>query len=202
MLFVTTLCTVAALYVGNVGLFMRRNEWLFILSLVVVTASTCAIMCCHRAMRSPCVGYFTLAVYTISHSVLIAYCAANYEPTVVASAAICTMAMFFGLTMYACFSKSNMTYLFGALITTVMMLLMLVIITLFISSSFLYNLIIMLVVVLLSIYVIYDTKAIIGGSKAETYQFSIDDYVMAAMIIYSDVVTIFLYLLILFGKNE
>lgn len=57
-----------------------------------------------------------------------------------------------------------------------------------------------LIIVLLSVYIVWDTQMIVGG-KHKKYQLSLDDYVIAAMILYSDIITIFLYILQLFGDK-
>jgi FtsH-binding integral membrane protein len=51
-------------------------------------------------------------------------------------------------------------------------------------------------VMLFSFYLIYDTQLIMGGKR---YEIDIDDYILGAIILYTDIITIFLYLLKLFG---
>jgi hypothetical protein len=54
-------------------------------------------------------------------------------------------------------------------------------------------------VLIYSVYLIYDTQLIAGGKR---YQLSLDDYVIAALLIYLDIIMIFLYLLQLLGENK
>ena len=51
---------------------------------------------------------------------------------------------------------------------------------------------IIIVLIIMSAWLIHDTQLIIGGKYAEL---EMDDYVIGALIIYSDILTIFLYLL-------
>ena len=51
-------------------------------------------------------------------------------------------------------------------------------------------------VLIYSVYLIYDTQLLAGGKR---YQLSLDDYVVAALIVYLDIIMIFLYLLQLLG---
>ena len=51
-------------------------------------------------------------------------------------------------------------------------------------------------VFLFGIYLILDTQFVMGGKR---YQLSLDDYIVGALILYMDIVMIFLYLLSLFG---
>jgi len=50
---------------------------------------------------------------------------------------------------------------------------------------------------LFSAYLVYDTQLIMGGNHAN--EFSVDDYVFAALNVYLDLVNLFLNLLELFG---
>jgi FtsH-binding integral membrane protein len=55
-----------------------------------------------------------------------------------------------------------------------------------------------LAVILFSFYLLFDTQLIMGGKR---YQIDIDDYIMAAMILYLDIINIFLQLLKIFGNK-
>jgi len=110
------------------------------------------------------------------------------------------MAMFVGLTILACFMRQSLTMFTGALCTLFMMILTLFIVNLFIQVKILYLCIIGLVIVLLSVFIVWDTQMIVGG-RHKKYQLEMDDYVIGAMIIYSDIITLFLYVLQLFGSS-
>ena len=51
---------------------------------------------------------------------------------------------------------------------------------------------------LLSIYIIYDVGIIIDKNEGLSY----DDYIIAALILYSDIIYMFLWLLSLFGGGS
>ena len=55
-------------------------------------------------------------------------------------------------------------------------------------------------VLLFSAFLVYDTQLMMGGGHKQS--FSVDDYVFAAIMIYLDIINIFLYLLALFGGND
>jgi len=77
-----------------------------------------------------------------------------------------------------------------------MFMLIIMIITTF--SYILYDLLIALMVFLLGMFLIHDTQLIVGKGK---WRLSMDDYIIGALILYIDIITIFLYLLALFGKK-
>ena len=56
-------------------------------------------------------------------------------------------------------------------------------------------------VLIFSMYVVYDTQLIVGG-KHKKFQFSVDDYIFAALALYLDVINLFLYILALLGNNR
>ena len=53
-------------------------------------------------------------------------------------------------------------------------------------------------VFLFGIYLIFDTQLIMGKGK---YKLSIDDYIAGALILYADIITIFLYILAMCGRR-
>ena len=52
-----------------------------------------------------------------------------------------------------------------------------------------------LIVIIYGLYIIYDTQLIAGGRK---HELSLDDYVIGALILYIDIIMLFLELLRLF----
>ncbi len=65
-------------------------------------------------------------------------------------------------------------------------------------SYWLYNLYCVFGVILFGIYILFDTQMIIGGKRL---QLSMDDYVIGALILYIDIIQMFLYLLALLGRR-
>ena len=51
-------------------------------------------------------------------------------------------------------------------------------------------------VFLFGVYLIFDTQLVMGGKR---YQLSIDDFIVGALILYLDIIMIFLYLIQIFG---
>lgn len=54
---------------------------------------------------------------------------------------------------------------------------------------------------LFSGFIVLDTQMIVGG-KHSKYSFSLDDYCMAAINLYLDIIQLFLFLLELFGDRK
>ena len=66
-------------------------------------------------------------------------------------------------------------------------------------GSFAYNLYCSIGVILFGIYLIVDTQLILGGRR---HQLSLDEHAAAAMMLYIDIIQIFLYILKLLSKND
>jgi FtsH-binding integral membrane protein len=66
-------------------------------------------------------------------------------------------------------------------------------------TPFLHNLYCSLACILFGIYLVIDTQLIVGGRR---YALSMDDYVAGALMLYIDIIQMFLYILsILGGRN-
>ena len=120
------------------------------------------------------------------------------DTPVVLIAALMTFAIVLSLSLYAIFTKEDFTTKWGILIVLLVAMLILGIVSIFAWSPFLDNLYCCLGVIVFGIYLVIDTQMIIGGRKM---QLSMDDYVVGALILYIDIIQIFLYLLELLSKK-
>ena len=120
-----------------------------------------------------------------------------HEPKTVFTAAALTAAMVFGLTIYACVTKEDFTEsLCGFFIVAVLLCMIVALIPIYI---FVHPLLAHLMwctvgVFIFSFYIIWDTQVIIGG-KHKHAEFDVDDYILAAIILYIDIIQLFLYIL-------
>ena len=103
------------------------------------------------------------------------------------------------LTLYDCYTEEDFTTKMGILIVLLVCLVMLGLVSLFVDSPFLDNLYCMVGVLLFGFYLILDTQMIIGGKSVEL---SVDDYMLAAMLLYIDIIQMFLYILRLLGNKN
>lgn len=55
--------------------------------------------------------------------------------------------------------------------------------------------------ILFSFYLAYDTQLIVGG-KHRQFQLSIDDYILGSVLLYLDIINIFLYILSAGGDKD
>eukprot|EP00331_Platyophrya_macrostoma_P026712 CAMPEP_0176445938 /NCGR_PEP_ID=MMETSP0127-20121128/24023_1 /TAXON_ID=938130 /ORGANISM="Platyophrya macrostoma, Strain WH" /LENGTH=186 /DNA_ID=CAMNT_0017831867 /DNA_START=108 /DNA_END=668 /DNA_ORIENTATION=+ len=165
--------------------------------LAVYFITMCMVFCCQSVARTVPTNYITLSVFTFSLSYIVAAICAMYTQEgfsyIVFEAAAITAAMTFGLTLYACTTKNDITYTGAALFIFSIGLLMLLIFGIFfVRVKWFYTLIVVCIVILYGFYLVYDTQLIIGG---HSYQLTVDDYIIGAMMLYIDIIILFLRLL-------
>ena len=199
-LLVTALVTLIPFFSTKVAMWMTSSQslWLLIALLVLMIVIMCLLICVKKIARTPPYNYIGLFAFTICMAYLVAVCcAAVSNPSIVLAAACITAAMVLAITLYAfTASKGEILTCMAFLFILVMTSLMVAIFTLFVYSYFLYMFFVGLGVVIFGIYLLIDTYFIMHKKH---YQLYIDDYVLAAMILYLDIIMIFLYVLRLLG---
>jgi protein lifeguard len=102
-------------------------------------------------------------------------------------------------SIYASCTETDFTTSYGIIIVISVAMFVLFIVTLFTSSPFIYNLYCCLGVILFGIYLIIDTQMIMGGRSVEL---AVDQFYLAAMLLYIDIIQIFLYILQLLSNKD
>ena len=134
-----------------------------------------------------------------------------YTPESVLLSAIATLSATLGLTYYAMTTKDDFTsiqsgmkgtfpwysgflYSLGWTVFSVSLINMF-----FIRSNFIVMGLAIVMSVVYSIYIIIDTQRMLGGKHQSL---TLDDYVLGAIILYVDIISLFLKLLQIFGKRR
>lgn len=104
-----------------------------------------------------------------------------------------------GLTVYAFKTTSDFTTSVGLVLVLMISLAVLAITCMFVSSSILTNIYCCVGVLLFGLYLVIDTQMIVGGKSVEL---TIDEYALAAMLLYIDIIQIFTYILKMLSNRE
>lgn len=174
----------------NIGLFYAC---MFTTMIIVFT------LICFRGMaKTVPINYILLTLFTVCESYMVATISAFNPPEIVITAALMTATVVIALTIYAFTTKTDFTILGGFLfmITAIMIFWGLF---MMIFGFFLYTLYCALGVLLFGMYLIFDTQLILGKFGLE---YSIDDYILAALNIYIDIIQMFLYILQLLRREN
>merc|ERR1712192_10269 len=104
-----------------------------------------------------------------------------------------------GLTLYACWNKSeDVTMMGGLLFTATLVLVCASLLAMVFRNKWLELAISAFGVILWSVWIIYDTQMILANKDGA---YSVDDYILAAMMLYIDITQLFLDILNLIGTE-
>jgi hypothetical protein len=180
---------------------MRQNVGLLIAAIVGEIVTSIALICCRGLSRSVPTNYILLGIFTMCEAYLVGFIAAHYEPQIVLAAAFSTAGVTAAISVYAFTTKSDFTVC-GPVFLVIGFTLCMTTLFIFIFGittgqyRVAHMIICGIAVVLFSFYLLFDTQLIMGGKR---YEIEIDDYILGAIILYTDIITIFLYLLRIFG---
>mmetsp|Transcript_105922 Transcript_105922/g.299452 ORF Transcript_105922/g.299452 Transcript_105922/m.299452 type:complete len:259 (-) Transcript_105922:28-804(-) len=187
--------------------WLQANQWLLWVSMAMSMVLICALSCNPELARQYPANEVLLFGFTIFEGVLVGFASAAYSWQSVILAAGTTAAIVVGLTVYAFFTKTDFTgfgpYLFGALLTACVFGLVLAILaSCGIRLGWMLMLLDLACIFIFIMYIIYDTQLMLGDLGGHEHQFSLDDYVFAALTLYLDIVNLFLHILRLLGDTD
>ena len=174
-----------------------------ILQLVVF----CAIACCKNVARKSPTNYVMLGIFTICWTYILTFICTFYydQKEDVFLAALFTAAITVTISVYACFTETDYTVLCGPflcwgllMVLCVQMMLSLLTGLFYYSTGMFFPFCAGFCVILYALYILVDTQLIVGGGR---HELSIDDYIIGAMILYIDIIMLFLKLLEIFGRR-
>ncbi|CBZ54954.1 Os03g0795800 protein, related [Neospora caninum Liverpool] len=191
-LITTAAVTALFLFVDPVrAWFLTHGQPVIIAAGVVLLVTSIPLVCCEGASRRFPFNYLLLCVFTLAESVLVAAVTAHYSEKTVLIAVAGTAVITVGLSLFACQVKYDFTSWVGVLFIFALNLMIFGLFCIFLPkwAQVLYS---SLALLLFSIYLVVDTQLIVGRGKL---RLSEDDYIVAALMIYVDIITIFLHLL-------
>jgi len=170
---------------------------LVMVSLVVTIFIECALICCSHLARKVPTNYILLSIFTLFEAFIFAFICAFYTAESCIEAAGMTAGVTVALTLYAMFTKTDFTVCGQLMSILCAVSFMLIIAGLFMSVNNWGNTLIAAVfVIIYGIYLIIDTQLVLGN---HSYGLSTDDYIVGALLIYLDIMMLFLKLLEIFG---
>lgn len=186
----------------SVRYFVIKNSLLFLVLSIVLTFPIIITLACypHLGKKYP-TNYFLLFLVTIGLTCLVLMATAVVKVEIFLYALGTTAGVTLALTLFSFQTKYDFTgwgvYLYMGFI----ILMIIGIIAMFIPGKVINLVYAGIGTLLVSIAIIVDTQLIVGG-KHRKYEYSIDDYIFAALTLYMDIVNLFLMLLTIFSNAD
>ena len=160
-----------------------------IIFLIVTIVVCCVFSCCRETARTVPINYILLFSFTLCMSFYCFLLCSFYYTSLVISAALLTFGATVGLTVYAAKTKTDFTFCGAFLFAFLFVLVLTAILFWWVRFSVFF---LMLGVLVYSLYLIYDTQLILGN---KTFQYNVDDYCLAALNLYIDIIYMFIKIL-------
>jgi len=193
-LLITVLACVASITnLGGVQDFMKEFYWLSYIAIGIGIVLFCVLACSKEKSRKVPLNYILLFAFTLAWSWMVAGFVIWYTPESVLMCTALVMFMFVALTLYACFTKEKHLQWCWAMGAVLGFCIWPAFIFAWMFPSKLgYIGLYLLIAVLTSIYIVYDTKMIMT-------KFGCDEYIIAALMLYVDIIQLFIMILSICG---
>ena len=145
-------------------------------------------------------NYIFLILNTIAVTILLISITIFYKFEYVLAAVALVIAICLGIFIISCFKRLDLKYIFILLIVTIFLGLVYGIFILYYRNYYLDFLYCLIGAFIFSLFLIYDTQKLYYPNENGEYTYDIDDYVLAALTLYFDIVMLFFKLLKLVGS--
>jgi len=147
------------------------------------------------------VNFMLLFVFTIAESIMLGMVSMLYTTeSVIIAAGITAMVVFF-LTIFAFQTKIDFTMCRGVMGCILFVFIIVGLIMLFIPQPRYYDTIYGGIGALIfSVYIVIDTQMMMGGNHK--FSISPEEYIFAAVVLYLDILNLFLYILKIMGQKK
>lgn len=182
--------------------FQIRYQWVSLIFLGFVIIFYFIIECTEVGRKHP-YNLILLVLLTLCFSYIISYTtslyANKYGGSLVIEAVAITIVLVAALTCYAFFTRTDFTTWIGIIVVVLICFIFFGITCAVKWNPILHSLYCCIGAIIAGILLIVDTQLIVGGDRA--FQISMDDYVLGALIIYMDIVRLFMYILMAMKKR-
>ena len=181
--------------------FARSNSWLVWVAFAVTFGSIIALSCCGDLRRRFPHNFILLGVFTLAEALTIGIITAYYDTTIVATAIAITALICVSLTLFAFQTKIDFTVCNGAAFVCLLVLMLMgLAVAIFPNTPAIRILYSGLGALLFSFFLLIDTQMIVGGNRS--LQISPEEYIMAVITLYLDIIQIFLHVLNILNASK
>jgi len=161
--------------------------------MVSMLVMTCMLFCSNTLLKGSCACIYT-SLFTLCMTYMVGIVGVIYSAQTLLLGGISTLGIFSGLTLYAWQTKYDYTILGNYLLVALLGLILFGFFGIFIPGQIVQIVYSSTGAIIFSFYIIYDTQLIVGGNN-HRIQYSVDDYALAAINLYLDIINLFLMIL-------
>ncbi|XP_067267314.1 glutamate receptor, ionotropic, N-methyl D-aspartate-associated protein 1a (glutamate binding) [Chanodichthys erythropterus] len=182
---------------NDVKLFVRRNRWTYYVSYAIFFVALIVLSCCGEFRRKHPWNLVALSILTLSLSYMVGMIASFYDTDTVIMAVGITVVVCFTVVLFSLQSKYDFTSCWGVLFVCLIVLVIASFLCIFIQNKILHIVYASLGALLFTCFLAVDTQLLLGNKKLAI---SPEEYVYAALNLYTDIINIFLYILTIVGR--
>lgn len=199
-LLLTALVAAPIVVVPAVKLYVSTSPFIMGLAMLTSLALVLTLTFSDQARHSHPLNLILLFTFTAAEGVLVGVATAAARTDAVFMAVALTAGISIGLTLYALTTKRDFTMAGGMLFSVLAALVLTGLLAVFVKSSALNIAMSAGGALLFSCYIVYDVQLIVGGGHQQ--KVSPDEYVLGAIMVYLDIVNLFLQLLRLLSELQ
>ncbi|KAF0045330.1 hypothetical protein F2P81_001859 [Scophthalmus maximus] len=184
-------------FVDEVKRFVLVNTWTYFVSYAVFFVSVCVISCCGSFRRRHPWNLVALSVLTLSMSYMVGMIASFHQTDSVIMAVGITAVVCFTVVIFSLQTKYDFTSCHGVLFVCLIVLIFFGLLCIFIRNRILHIVYAGLGALLFTCFLAVDTQLLLGNKEMSL---SPEEYVFAALTLYTDIINIFLYILAIIGR--
>ena len=170
---------------------------LMTLSFFIFFVSFIIFMCNPSLMKRVPQNYIFLFLFTISETILLIYVSILYSFQYVLGAIVFVIGISVSIFTMSCFSNRSLKNLFLFFFVCCVLGILYGILAIIFKNYYLEFLFCLIGAIIFTIFLIYDTQKI---SQVDGNYLTIDDYIFAAIVLYIDIIRLFVYLLRILGR--
>ncbi|KAG7500153.1 hypothetical protein JOB18_010511 [Solea senegalensis] len=186
-------------FVDDAKTFVRHNPWTYYVSYAVFFVSLIVLSCCGDFRRKHPWNLVALSILTLSLSYMVGMIASFYDTETVIMAVGITAVVCFTVVLFSLQSKYDFTSCRGVLFVCLIVLLLFSFLCIFIRHRILHIVYASLGALLFTCFLAVDTQLLLGNKKLAL---SPEEYIFAALNLYTDIINIFLYILAIVGRSR
>ena len=196
----TSLFVFCAYYSQSFYNLLINSLLIFFFSVTVLISSLIIVACNPEFLKKVPQNYIFLIAFTFAESYFVASMTCQFSQNSVMLALLFTFVVIVTLTIYSWKSENDITIYGGVLSCLLSCLILCAILLIFIQVPLIYMFNNTFALLLFATYIIYDTQLIVGNKTSIRY--STDDYILASMNLYLDIINIFIRILSAFGETR